>query len=268
MSMIAFDAAAASYDTDFTDSRVGRAQRNLVWAHLMPLLDTLGRPAEVLEINCGTGEDALRLAAAGYNVLATDISAGMLAETRRKVSAAGLGDRLVTAQLSAQMLSAARLERQFDLVLSNFGGLNCLEPAEMAALAGELAGLVRPGGRVVLVVMPHLCLWEVAWNLPRLRPAAAFRRWSQGPVPAKVGDAAFPVWYYGPDELRCLFQADFECVALRPIGLAVPPSALEPVFAQHPRAVDCLERIDRSLPGWSALAAASDHMLLDLRRRG
>jgi SAM-dependent methyltransferase len=268
MTDAAFDGAADSYDDDFTRSRVGRAQRNLVWSHLEPVLNALGRPADVLEINCGTGEDAVHLAARGYQVLATDISTGMLVQTARKAARAGLGHLVQTTRLAAEMLSPALLGRQFDLVLSNFGGLNCLSPDDLAALAGRLAGIVRPGGRVVLVVMPPLCLWEVAWHLPRLHPRAAFRRLGGGPVTARVGAASFPIWYYGPDRLRRMFAADFDCVAVRPIGLAVPPSALEPAFTNRPALVDRLERLDRALPGWPLLAGISDHMLLEFRRQG
>ena len=49
-------------------------------------LDTAFQPGEqVLELSCGTGEDALHLAEQGVRILATDPSAGML-EVARKVA--------------------------------------------------------------------------------------------------------------------------------------------------------------------------------------
>ena len=58
----AFDAIAEHYDDLFTNSLIGRAQRQAVWEiasrHLRP-------GGLVLELNCGTGEDALFLANSG-----------------------------------------------------------------------------------------------------------------------------------------------------------------------------------------------------------
>ena len=54
--MLAFDSLAAKYDDLFTRSMIGRAQRGVVWD---ALIDTFEPGAHILEVNCGTGEDAL-----------------------------------------------------------------------------------------------------------------------------------------------------------------------------------------------------------------
>ena len=46
----------------------------------------------MLELGCGTGEDAVWLAQHGLTVTATDASSAMLEQTRRKADAAGVGD--------------------------------------------------------------------------------------------------------------------------------------------------------------------------------
>ena len=66
-----FDALAADYDRSFTASAIGQRMRAAVWRRL----DTAFAPGErVLELNCGTGEDAVHLAERGVRVLATDVS--------------------------------------------------------------------------------------------------------------------------------------------------------------------------------------------------
>ena len=52
-------------------------------------LDPLKAGERVLELNCGTGEDAVHLARRGVRVLATDNSPRMLAAARSKIARAG-----------------------------------------------------------------------------------------------------------------------------------------------------------------------------------
>ena len=81
-----FDEMAADYDRSFTTSTIGSLMRQAVWWRL----DACFRPGDrVLELNCGTGADAIHLARRGVRVLATDIAPAMLELTRAKVAQAG-----------------------------------------------------------------------------------------------------------------------------------------------------------------------------------
>src|SRR5690242_10854701 len=84
-----FDAMAADYDARFTQSRIGTLMRQAVWRRL----DARFQPGDrILELNCGTGEDALHLAQRSIHVLATDLSATMVQAARAKAERAGLSD--------------------------------------------------------------------------------------------------------------------------------------------------------------------------------
>jgi len=86
----AFDELAAGYDADFTAGAIGSLLRAAVWRRLGARFAAGDR---VLELNCGTGEDAVHLASRGVRVLATDASAAMLEVARRKAAAAGVARR-------------------------------------------------------------------------------------------------------------------------------------------------------------------------------
>ncbi len=76
-----FDAVADIYDETFSCSLIGRAQRDAVTREL----DRVFHPGQrILEINCGTGIDALHLAGRGIEVLACDSSPRMVEVARRK----------------------------------------------------------------------------------------------------------------------------------------------------------------------------------------
>jgi ubiquinone/menaquinone biosynthesis C-methylase UbiE len=80
--VLAFDRLAAKYDDMFTHSMIGRAQRQAVWD---VLLDTVEPGSHVLELNCGTGEDALFLAQHDMSVVACDASKRMIERARQRM---------------------------------------------------------------------------------------------------------------------------------------------------------------------------------------
>ena len=70
-SAAAFDDLAREYDAEFTTTALGSVLRAMVWKRYEHCF--AGRE-HLLEIGCGTGEDAVHLARRGYRVLATDAS--------------------------------------------------------------------------------------------------------------------------------------------------------------------------------------------------
>ena len=151
-----FDAVADEYDARFTNSLIGRAQRESVWLEM----DRLFRPGQrILDINCGTGVDALHLAARGIHVVACDASPEMVAVARRRLEASPCRDRVDLRILAIEQIGELEKEGPYDGVLSNFAGLNCV--ADLRRVAHDLARLVRPGGKAILCLFGRLCLWEM-----------------------------------------------------------------------------------------------------------
>ena len=263
-----FDAAAASYDAEFTSTQLARWLRETVQAHLA----TAFCPGDhVLELGCGTGEDAIWLAQRGVRVTATDVSQSMLDVAQRKAAAAGLSALIDFAAIDLSSLPSALHPPPSTLhpvpftgAFSNFGPLNCL--ADRREVAAALGRWVRPGGKVLLVLMGPLCPWEIGWHLlhGQLRPA--FRRLGQG-VEAHVGDGAtIRVWYPSPRALAAEFEPYFELCELVGIGSLLPPSYLSHLVDRRPtlfgRLADADRRIGASWP-WTWL---NDHYLMVLQR--
>jgi SAM-dependent methyltransferase len=261
----AFDALAPAYDVDFTNTKLGRLLRQRVW----DVLSTCLQPGQrVLELACGTGEDAIWLARQGLWLTATDGSAAMLAVAKSKAQAAG-----VERQISFQTLDLATLGRRrwqpqdtvagppFDGALSNFGGLNVI--GDWRPLAQGLAELVRPGGWVALAPMGPFCPWEMAWHLAHADLRPAFRR-LHGPAEALIGDARLPIHYPHPRRMRRDFAPWFRVEQVQSLGLWLPPSYLGHLVDRFPGLFDRLARLETRTAHLTR--GLGDHYLMVLRR--
>ena len=262
--VIAFDRVAERYDREFSETSIGRWYREAVWARAAVAFPAGSR---VLDLGCGTGEDALWLAARGVRVVAVDLSAAMLGVTATKVARAGLGDRVLTHRMDVARLDAEILEEggSFDGVLSNFGALNCV--ADLRPLADTLGRLVRPGGRAILVVMGRLCPWEIVWHLAHGRPGSAFRRFRRDGR-ADVAGEGVPIWHPTPRSLRRQFDSHFDSRECAGLGVVLPPPYLDHLVHLAPRVAAHLARLERRHGSKFPAGWLGDHFLLRLERRG
>jgi ubiquinone/menaquinone biosynthesis C-methylase UbiE len=255
----AFDRVASSYDELFTQTAIGRAQRKQVWARLLAAFPT---NSYILELNCGTGEDARFLASHGHSVLACDASSAMIqvAQHRHHGSEASNVQYRV---LANEHLHALQPDQPFDGAFSNFSGLNCV--ADLTSVARNLATLIKPGGRALLCFWSRACLVEVLWYLLHGEFKKAVRRFSRQST-ARLGGLTMPVYYPSICEIRAAFAPWFQLESGRAIGFFVPPSYFEPWIAKHPKILAGLGRLDQTLAHWPVLRDAGDHVLLEFVR--
>ncbi len=237
-----FDGTAATYDRTFTDTRLGRWLRDQVQRRLKRCFAAGDR---VLELGCGTGEDALWLAARGVEVTALDASEAMLEVAQRKAAQRPSGDPVRFLHWPLASDGPVDLPMPdggvYDGAFSSFGALNCL--ADLQPLGTALAGYLRPGARLVLVIMGPVCPWEIAGFLLRGRPDQAFRRWRSG-ASASVGGETLPVWYPSPGALRRQLSPAFRHRRTVGVGVVLPPSHLSALVERHPRFFRLAARLD------------------------
>lgn len=258
-----FDHIAHDYDKSFTQSKTGQLQRKMVWQYLdAHLSDT--KILDVLEMNCGTGEDAIYLAQKGHRLLATDISSSMVEVAKTKVKKHSLAEQVSLQTLGFEQLTYNKLQKQFDVVFSNFGGLNCVNPMTINEIALNASKLLKPGGRFIAVVMPESCMWEQFYFLLKLKWKSAFRR-SKGTAMAHVDGKWVETWYYNPKLFKQLMGDRFRKVGLKPIGIALPPSYLEVFFKRKDFLLKGLNKMEKGLNKFSFLSRFSDHYLIDLQ---
>ncbi len=252
---VPFDATAASYDQEFSYTDLGRWLRERVWQRLAEWF----QPGDfVLEIGCGTGEDAVWLAKQGVHVLATDVSLAMLQQTRQKAELAGLNDFIQVYPLDLN--NPSPLDYQFDGAFSNFGPVNCTR--DWDGLGTLLAEVVKPEGLVGLGVMSPFCLWETLWHSLHLNFRTAFRRFNRR---STFGEMT--VYYPGPRQLSRAFGPYFQRLEIHGIGVFLPPSDVFGVIEKRPRLAKRLKRLEENLAHRWPFRTWADHYWIEFKRR-
>jgi ubiquinone/menaquinone biosynthesis C-methylase UbiE len=257
----AFSRTAEKYDRFAEDHPNLTRMRRVVADHLLNLLQPGDR---ILELNAGSGTDAVALAQRGFRVHATDIAPGMLARLRDKVAEMQLSDRV-----SVQHCSYTALEDvsggPFDAIFSNLGGLNCIP--DLRLVTQKLATVLRPGGLVTWVLMPPVCLWEWAIAL-RGDFRYAFRRLSLRGTIAHLEGRYFKVWYFSPRRAMRAFGPEFRPLAIQGVSVFAPPAESKSLAQRHPRLYAWLCSIDDRLAHRAPFHGWGDFYILSMRHVG
>ena len=259
----AFDSVAADYDGPRGNNEPIQDMRAEMWRWLDASFATPGR---LIDLGCGTGLDAVRMAGLGHRVTATDWSPQMVGRTRERAERAGLSAQVEALPIGAQELRLLEGEGRFDGAYSNLGPLNCVP--DLTAVSRECARLLKPGGTLVFTVIGRYCPWEMAHYARLGRWARLKVRFARGTV--AVGMNSRTIWtrYFTPTEFYRDFEAQFELQHYRGLCVFVPPPYLTWLKDRHPRWFERLWRLDRRVAGWPLLRNLGDHFLIVLRRRG
>lgn len=257
----AFSRQSLTFDDQYGGDTIIQYKRKRVRIHVERWLR---QPGNILELNAGTGEDAVYFASRGHRVHATDIAPGMQKKLLEKVACAKLG-QLVTAELcSFTALDGLQQRGPYDLIFSNFAGLNCTN--RLDKVLQSLPGLLQPGGLATLVVLPRFCLWETLLLLKGKFRTATRRFFSSGGAASHVEGVHFNCWYYNPSYITAALKDSFELVDLEGLCTFVPPSYLEGFAEKHPRLYDLLVKAENRFSRKWPWKVAGDYYILTLRR--
>jgi ubiquinone/menaquinone biosynthesis C-methylase UbiE len=244
----AFSRKAMVYDA-FGENHINLARmRRKFYDHI----ESVMRPGgHLLEINAGTGQDAVSLVERGFRIHATDIAPGMLAQIEEKIARSRLKDRLTVQSCSFTALEQVT-SGPFDGLYSNSGGLNCI--ADLTVVTRSLPTLLRPGARVTWVVMPKICPWELA-VIPKDRRVGTRRLHRHG-VMAHVEGVYFMTYYFSANQARQAFGPRFRQVKLEGLSVFTPTADNKTFAVNHRRLYRGLVRLDdflatrRPFNGW------------------
>jgi ubiquinone/menaquinone biosynthesis C-methylase UbiE len=259
----AFSKQAPVFDDYDAGNTIIHYKRNRVREHVLRYLPPTG---SILELNAGTGTDAVWLAERGYRVHATDIAEGMQTKLREKVQLRGMGDKVSTELCSFTALDTLRERGPYDLIYSNFAGLNCT--GELDRVLRSFSPLLKPGGQVSLVILPGFCLWETLMVF-RGKFRTAFRRLLSGRhgTRSHVEGHYFRCWYYSPAYVTRTLGREYELLSVEGLCTLVPPSYIEGFAEKYPLAYRVLRVLENKWKGRWPWKNVGDYYIISLRKK-
>jgi ubiquinone/menaquinone biosynthesis C-methylase UbiE len=258
----AFDSVAADYDGPRGNNASIQDMREEMWHWLDA---AFVRPGRLLDLGCGTGLDAVRMAQRGHRVTAADWSPQMVDRTRERAASAGLSARIDALHVGAHELERIDEPASFEGAYSNLGPLNCVP--DLTPVSRECARLLKPRGRLVFTVIGRICPWEMLHYAKQGRWERVAVRFARGAAPVGMNQRTIWTRYYTPGSLYRAFAGHFTLEHHRGICVFAPPPYLTWVRDRHPDAYRRLWRLDRRLGGWPLLRAMGDHFLIVMRKR-
>lgn len=256
----AFSAQSFHFDEDDSENSIIQKLRQQVYDHVTQFLLP---KSKILELNAGTGIDAFHFASKGHHVHATDLSDGMISTLQKKIVTHGWEAQVVAQQLSYLELEKAT-DKNFDYVFSNFGGLNCIP--DVSSVARHLETLMKPSGFVTLVIMPPVCLWELAGVLKGNRNA--FRRLNRNGVMAHLEGVHFRTWYHSLSAVKKAMGKKFDLVQSEGLAALSPPPYAKDFVSNFPRTYRLLNSLDRKFRKYFPFNRWADHLIITFKYRG
>lgn len=256
----AFSRQSGVFDEIYSNNTIINYKRTRVREHVMPYLKPGSR---ILELNSGTGEDAVFFAQQGHYVHATDVSTGMQNVLRQK--SAPYRDRISFETCSFTQLNQLKQKGPYDHIFSNFGGLNCTGELDKVLLSFD--ALLKPGGKVTLVIISPFCLWETLLVFKGKFKTAFRRLFSSKGRSAHVEGAYFKCFYYNKSFIINNLQKPFKVLGVEGLCTIVPPSYIEGFAEKYPKTYKFLTNKEDKLKSTWPWKYIGDYFIISLERR-
>ena len=138
----------------------------------------------VLDVGCGTGENALHLAERGHQVLGVDAAPAAIERASAKAR-----DRGIEAEFRVwDALRLAELERAFDTAI-DVGLFHSFQDVERPVYANNLHAALEPGGHYLMLCWSERNEW--GYGPRRVTQAEIHETFAEGWTVDSIEDAAF-----------------------------------------------------------------------------
>jgi ubiquinone/menaquinone biosynthesis C-methylase UbiE len=258
----AFSSQSIIFDQLYADNKIVQYKRERVRTHLKKFIQAGDR---ILELNSGTGQDAIWLAQQNCLVHATDIASGMVEVLREKILEEGLENFVTSEMRSFTDLKNLQQKGPYDMIFSNFAGLNCTD--KLDDVLASFSPLLKSKGIVTLVLLPKFCFWEFSLFFKGKFKTATRRFFSGKGRNARVEGTHFKCWYYNPSFITHRLNAEFKLLSIEGLCTIVPPSYIEKFGDKHPKLFNFLKEKEDSWKSKWPWKYIGDYYIISLQKK-
>lgn len=258
----AFDKTAPSMDTVVLRNPINAWMRQV---NFSVLRKSFPAGCTLLELGCGTGEEARRLAEKGCRILAIDVSEGMVARARNKAESSGLRDRIIIQQgRTADMEKIVQMSpwRTFDGAYASFS--LTYEPG-LREICTSLHRILKPGALFICTLPNKIVLSEALIYGFQLRFRQVTWRFAR-PLHREIEGHQLIIQAYRPQEVVRSFDGLFRLRSLIGVPVFLPPVYLHPFYRRLGRGQRLLQRLDSLLDSYYPWNHLGEHTLFIFQR--
>lgn len=252
----AYDQYAGEYDRVTTQNLINAYMRA---QSLASLHEAFHRGNWVLDIGCGTGEEAISMALNGVNVVALDPSERMLNLLKQKMEEGPRPGKIIAIRLKARDI--ADLKRQFGC--GSFDGayasFSLSYERSLHEFAEGLRYLLRSGAEFQCSVLNRICISEFLISLLSFHPSLAGRRLRDW-VSHKVGERHVGIKPYTPAKFLRYFLPSFRLKSLKSFPIVMPPPYLNAIYDPMRTLHDALASLDAVVQRVPPFRFLGDHL--------
>jgi ubiquinone/menaquinone biosynthesis C-methylase UbiE len=238
---LAFDSAAEEYDFTISNNYINTWIRKKT---IKELLKYVSPEHRLLEIGCGTGQEAVEISRYVKTIIATDVSKKMIELLSLKVRAKKLESKIIPVRLAASEID--KISEMFPDIKINgcysFNGpLNC-EP-KIRTFVKHLWKILEPPGYFVCSIRNTICATEEISHIFSLQLDKLSPRKHQ-PIMVSVGGMDIPAFYYTPSIFVNIFKPYFKVEKIIGLPTFLPPAYLNDYYVRLRQYTSLLEKID------------------------
>jgi len=218
---VPFDHISFAYNPLFSEHFIEQVQRRYVWKYLEKIAPELNG-LDILELNCGSGEDALLFGEAGSNIVATDITEEVCRLTQAKTKQLTMQTRVRSHYIDPESFDETVFDKKFNLIFVNFGCLNSMHPDRLTAFFEKVPSLLSANGRLIAVTIPKLRWRQVYHFLLRFNFIRAWQKFHEKNT--RIVNKGIEKWLHTPHQLRQWSKEKFRLVCMKRVSYKYSPS--------------------------------------------
>lgn len=250
------DNIAESYDDILNKNRFSEILRS-IFQNI--LVQNIQQGNNILDLGCGTGEDALFLANNGFNVTAVDISPNMIEIAQSK---AGAKDSNKNLQFFCSDMESFINENKnkFDAIISNFNAVNYVKDLNSFSLS--LSASLNKNGKLIFTVLNKLSISEVFYNFLRLNLKRSWKAMFN-----RKESLITDLNIYFPGSFSKFFKDHFKVKKITGIGIFIPPHNLTGMYDKLSFALPFLLLLEKFIADIFPFYCFSDHYIIEMQKK-